>query len=28
VRSYTIVDGVITEEPVVVPGVGEPEDSR
>ena len=28
VRSYTIVDGVITEEPVIVPGVGEPEVSR
>src|ERR1700733_4028718 len=28
VRSYTIVDGVITEEPGIVPGVGESEVSR
>jgi len=28
VRSYRIVDGVIEEEPVVVPEVGEPEPSR
>jgi [CysO sulfur-carrier protein]-S-L-cysteine hydrolase len=28
VRSYAIVDGVITEEPVVVPGVGDAEPAR
>ncbi len=28
VRSYRIVEGTITEEPVEVPGVGEPELSR
>jgi proteasome lid subunit RPN8/RPN11 len=28
VRSYAIVDGTITEEPVVVPWVGEPEPPR
>ena len=28
VRSYAIVEGVITEEPVVVPGVGDPDPSR
>jgi proteasome lid subunit RPN8/RPN11 len=27
-RSYAIVDGVISEEPVVVPGVGDPDESR
>jgi len=28
VRSYRILDGVINEEPVVVPGVGDPDPAR